>query len=251
MLISVITVCLNASDYIEQTITSVLWQTYPNLEYIIIDGGSDDGTVEVIRKYEAHLAYWHSKPDSGLAHAFNLGLAQARGEWILFLNADDYFSGPQVVESMIPQLTAHGDAEVIFGRVALAPRQQTVCPEAQALCGRDWQWRQFRFICTIPHQAAFTSRKYFERAGLFNEKLRIAMEYEHYLRAGADLRTVYVDKVISIMRRGGLSLNNVSLTLKEWRIAQTINRSASYPLIWANYVSRLCWYHVKKVAGIK
>ena len=89
MLISIITVCLNAMEYIEQTITSVMAQTYPNLEYIIIDGGSLDGTVDIIRKYESRLAYWHSQPDRGIAHAFNLGLAQAHGDWILYLNADD------------------------------------------------------------------------------------------------------------------------------------------------------------------
>ena len=251
MLISIITVCLNAANFIEQTISSVLSQSYPNLEYIIIDGGSTDGTVEIIRKYESDLMYWHSKPDRGLAHAFNLGLSQAHGEWILYLNADDYFSDPQVVESMAPHLLAHGDADVVFGRVALAPRQQSIRPEAQALCGKDWQWRQFRFICTIPHQAAFTNRKYFERVGFFNEKLRIAMEYEHYLRSGPDLRTVYVNKIISIMRRGGLSLNNVDLTLKEWRIAQIINHSSSYLLIWANYMARIFWFHFKRLASIK
>ena len=94
MLISVITVCFNAAEYIEQTITSVMAQTYPHLEYIIIDGGSRDGTVEIIRKYESRLAYWHSQPDRGIAHAFNLGLAQARGEWIVCLNADDILLTP-------------------------------------------------------------------------------------------------------------------------------------------------------------
>ena len=84
-LVSVITVCLNAATFIEQTIQSVIVQTYPGFEYIIIDGGSTDGTVDIIRKYESRLAYWHSKPDRGLGHAFNLGLVQAKGSWLLFL----------------------------------------------------------------------------------------------------------------------------------------------------------------------
>ena len=87
--ISVITVCLNGAEFIEQAIQSVLSQSYPLMEYIIIDGGSTDGTREIVHSYESRLDYWHSRPDRGVAHAFNCGLTQAQGDWILFLNADD------------------------------------------------------------------------------------------------------------------------------------------------------------------
>ena len=93
-LISIITVCLNGAEFIEQTIQSVLCQTYPHKEYIIIDGGSTDGTVEIIRKYQSRLAYWHSQADQGLAHAFNLGFEQSHGDWIVYLHADDFFWMP-------------------------------------------------------------------------------------------------------------------------------------------------------------
>lgn len=89
--ISVITVCYNAVDTLEKTIQSVLEQTYHNIEYIIIDGGSTDGTVEIIHRYVDYLAYWVSEPDRGIYDAMNKGIERATGEWVNFMNAGDYF----------------------------------------------------------------------------------------------------------------------------------------------------------------
>lgn len=224
--------------------SSVLSQSYPNLEYIIIDGGSTDGTVEIIRKYESRLAYWHSKPDCGLAHAFNLGLTQAHGDWILYLNADDYFVNGEAVASMVPHLVAHQDADVVFGQVALIPRNDTN-PSLPAVYGEPWRWKKFRLICNLPHQAAFTRRDFFDRVGRFDEKWRFAMDYEHYLRGGPNLSAWFVPQTVSVMRAGGLSLSNLLPSLKEWRDAQIANHSASLALIWSNYLARTCWCAVK------
>lgn len=245
-LISVITVSLNAGKFMEQTIKSVLFQTYPRIEYIIIDGGSTDGTVDIIRSYQSRLAYWHSKVDRGLAHAFNLGLSRAGGEWILYLNADDYFFDHQAVESMVPHLLTHQNADVVFGQVALIPRNNLTPGASPAIYGRPWRWQEFRFVCTIPHQAAFTRREYFERVGWFNESLRFAMDYEHYLRGGSHLVARFVPRTVSVMREGGASLNNIIPSLKEWRLAQTANRAASPLLLWGNYLTRYLWCSIKK-----
>lgn len=245
-LISIITPCLNAVEFIEQTIQSVLSQTYRNLEYIIIDGASTDGTVDIIRRYQDHLAYWHSKPDQCIAHAFNLGLSQARGEWILFLNADDYLFGQGVVDFMVPHLLEHQDADVVFGRVALVPRWDLTTGLSPELHGGLWNWQRFRFICTIPHQAAFTNRKYFDRVGFFDEKFFIASDYEHYLRAGPHLSARFVPHTVSVMRDGGLSLANIVPSLKWWRMAQIANKSASPVVIWGNYLARCFWCTVKE-----
>ena len=114
--ISIITVCYNAADFIEQTIRSVIAQTYPNLEYIMIDGGSSDGTVDIIRQYESHLSYWHSQPDRGISHAFNIGFACSHGDWIFYLHADDFFWEPTVITNILPYLIQYSDADVVFGR---------------------------------------------------------------------------------------------------------------------------------------
>jgi glycosyltransferase involved in cell wall biosynthesis len=239
-LISVITACFNGAEFITNAIESVLSQTYPRLEYLIIDGGSTDGTVEIIRRYAPRLAYWHSQPDRGLAHAFNLGLAQAKGEWILFLNADDYLADATVLERMAPHLLKAGEADVVFGQIAFIPRQQTKPENLTDIRGGPWRWSRFRFTCTIPHQAAFTRRRFFQGMGVFEEGKRATMDYEHYLRAGRRLKTVFVPQLVSLMRDGGAS-QDVQKILEEWRDAQLANRSAPSWMVWGNYLCRLLW----------
>ena len=100
LLISVVTVCYNAADTIEKTMLSVLNQTYHDIEYIIIDGGSTDGTVEIIRKYADRIAYWVSEPDKGIYDAMNKGIKVATGEWINFMNAGDEFVDANVLDKL-------------------------------------------------------------------------------------------------------------------------------------------------------
>ena len=233
-LISIITVSLNAAQFIEQTIRSVLSQTYPHIEYIIIDGGSRDGTVGIIRKYAHRLAYWHSRPDRGLAHAFNLGLAQAHGEWILFLNADDFFISPKVLEAMVPHLSSDKETYVVFGKVVFVSREKELQLILRNSLGYPWRWEEFRRYCTIPHPGAFTNRRYFERIGKFDERLRVAVDYELFLRGGKELQPQFVPITISAMRTGGMSTKYLLRALNENKWAQEINHALPKELAWAN-----------------
>jgi glycosyltransferase involved in cell wall biosynthesis len=239
-LISVITVCLNNANFIEQTFKSVIFQTYSNIEYIVIDGGSQDGTAEIIARYKDHFAYWHSKSDRGLAHAFNLGLNQAHGDWILYLHSDDFFAEHTVVERMLPWLIQHEDADVVFGDVKLITRQQgfKIAPFSK-IFGSRWEWKRFRWRDTLPHQAAFTNRKYFSRVGVFDETFKIAIDYEHYLRGGMGLKAVYVPIAISCMRRGGLSQQNLIKSFWENRRAHLKNNTLSPCMAMFNYYGQL------------
>jgi glycosyltransferase involved in cell wall biosynthesis len=249
--ISVITVCLNAQDFIEQTIQSVLHQSYPHFEYIIIDGGSTDGTVEIIREYATRLAYWHSRPDRGLAHAFNLGVAQARGEWLLFLNADDILLTPTVLEEMAPHLVRYKQADVVFGQVISLTREKD--PKPAPLCkigGHAWRWAQFRRGNMIPHQAAFTRREFFDRVGGFDETYRIAMDYEQYLRAGAGLKAQFVPLPVVGMRAGGRCVRSIADTLREFRRAQIKNLALPRWLADANFLARATRLYLGVVAHL-
>lgn len=247
--ISIITVCFNAGEFIEQTIQSVLSQSYPRIEYIIIDGGSKDGTPDIIRRHESRLAYWHSRPDRGVAHAFNLGLAQAQGDWILYLNADDLLLEPTVIESMAAHLARHQDADVVFGQMVSLTREKD--PQPVPLCkigGHPWRWAEFRRRNMIPHQAAFTRRQFFDRVGCFDETFRIALDYEHFLRAKEGLRAQFVPMALVGMRAGGACVKNIVHTLGEFRRAQIKNQALPRWMAEVNYLLRLGRLYAGKMA---
>jgi glycosyltransferase involved in cell wall biosynthesis len=233
--ISLITVCFNAERFIEQTIESVLSQTYPHIEYVIIDGGSTDSTVNIIRKHESRLAFWQSQPDRGVSHAFNLGCAAATGQWLLYLNADDFLLGPTVIEHMVPYLIQHSEKDIVFGRVVLVTRDEE--PQSLPLpkiYGSPWRWEIFRLVNTIPHQASFINRRYFERVGGFDENFRIAMDYELFLRRGKKLQAQQIPIVLVGMRIGGLC-SPVIRSLNESRLAQQKTKALPQGLIWINF----------------
>ena len=112
--ITIITICYNAIETIEKTIQSVINQTYPNIEYIIIDGASTDGTVDIIKKYVSHITKFVSEPDKGIYDAMNKGIAMSTGDWINFMNAGDTFVNNDTIEKVFSNLNV-SDAKVIYG----------------------------------------------------------------------------------------------------------------------------------------
>jgi glycosyltransferase involved in cell wall biosynthesis len=233
--ISIITVCLNAAEFIEQTIQSIISQTYPHKEYIIIDGGSTDGTVEIIQKYQHHLTYWHSRPDRGLAHAFNQGFDHSRGDWIIYLNADDFFLEATVLEKMAPHLAAHDQDDAVLGQMVYFTRNPLPEPRPlYCIYANPWHWHQFRRYCSMPHQATFTRRNFFNRVGPFDESYKIALDYEFFLRAGKNLRCSYVPIAMSGFRTGGVSSSSILKTLRESQRAQIKNKALSVWFSWVN-----------------
>ena len=224
--ISVITVCLNAQEFIEQCIQSVLAQTFNDFEYIIIDGGSTDNTVDIIKKYQNKITYWHSQPDRGLADAFNLGVQNSSGQWLLFLNSDDYFASINILEDMVVYLDKYPDADVIFGQIQIITREQASTKIGNPY-GEAINWKKFCRKDTLPHQAAFSPRSFYERIGPFSEDFLIAVDYEHYLRAGPELNTKFVPLVVTNMRDGGMGKYNTLATYREWMHAQVISGKRS------------------------
>jgi len=247
-LISVITVSFNAADFIDQTIESVLSQTYPHIEYIIIDGGSTDGTVDIIRKYESHLAYWHSKPDRGLAHAFNLGLSHAHGAWILFLNADDFFLNSTIVETMVPYLIINSALDVVYGRAIYMTQSKNPTPAPfRKIFGEPWCWQKFRLTDIIPHQASFINQRYFDRKGWFDESFRIVVDYELFLRGGKDLKALFIPLSIGGMREGGLSGTQMINNLRECRLARQKNHILPVGLAWLTFFGQTFRFYLGRV----
>ena len=216
-LISVITVCFNSALTIERTLQSVANQDYPEVEHILIDGGSIDGTLDVINRYRRGLACVVSEPDSGIYDAMNKGLARATGDVICFLNADDQYASKGVLSTVASQMRAEQlDAlmgDVVFfhaanpNRDVRRYRSDRFTPERLA-----WGWMP-------AHPALFLKRSVIERVGQFNTTYKIAGDYEYVIRAFYDhaLRYVHVPKVFVRMQTGGVSTDG-------WRAKVRLNK---------------------------
>lgn len=225
-LISIITVCYQANEYIEQCIQSVLSQTFEDFEYIIIDGGSTDGTVDVIKKYQENLSYWHSKSDRGLSHAFNLGLEQCKGQWIAFLNSDDMYCDSCVLEAAARELEQIQDVDVLHGCIQHIKRKNDV-ESISSDIGGPWKWSEFKRYSSIPHPASFISNELFRECGNFDENFRNALDYEFFLRKRDKLRVKFIPRLFTQMRTGGMSTSEVERSYRESRDAQIKNKANS------------------------
>jgi hypothetical protein len=183
--ISIVTPSYNQASFIEQTIKSVLDQNYPNLEYIIVDGGSNDGSVEIIRKYEKHLAWWVSEPDRGQTHAINKGFARATGDIHAYINSDDYYL-PGAFDRVADFFQRFPDTALLHGRCRIvnAAGEKTGSHFANITSYREivdlWQvwWEKRQFV----QPEVFWSSEIARKIGPFREDLFYVMDYEYWTR---------------------------------------------------------------------
>lgn len=200
--ISVITVVRNGKRFVEQTIKSVLGQRYKNIEYIVIDGGSTDGTVDIIRSHEAGITKWVSEKDEGIADAFNKGFSFSTGDYVLFLNADDALANPEIMQCVAQELVEEDFPVLLYGDCNILDRESDrtlyrvsieISPE-KLLRGQ-----------MVPQPSLFTHRSYFQKYGVFDLHHKIAMDYEWLLRGGLAERIVHMPLLITNIRNGGIS----------------------------------------------
>jgi glycosyltransferase involved in cell wall biosynthesis len=193
--ISIITVVFNGEKHLEQTIRSVLDQSYSNIQYIIIDGGSTDNSLNIIKKYEKNIYYWISEKDKGISDAFNKGIARATGDVIGIINADDWFE-PLAFERVAAQI---GDADICYGDIQLWKngKKELIQRGNLQLLNREM---------TIHHATVFVKRKIYETYGGFDLQYRCAMDYDLLLRFKVkNCRFTYIPEILSNMRWGGFS----------------------------------------------
>lgn len=198
--LTIVTPSFNQAAFLERTIDSVLSQGYPNLEYFVVDGGSTDGSVDVIRRYEKHLAWWVSERDRGQVDALNKGLARATGEWVGWQNSDDVYL-PGAFARFLESARAHPRAGVVAGCLLLidendAPIREVryVRPTARALLAEGM---------VIANQSAWWRRELHDRVGLPDERYRCSFDFDWFVRLLRHARAEYVDEPLGALRLHG------------------------------------------------
>ena len=207
MQISIITIVLNDKNNIEKTILSVLNQKDVDLEYIVIDGGSTDGTLEIIEKYKNNIDVLISEKDNGIVDAFNKGIKAANGDVIGIVNSGDWLESDAI--KTVIEVFEKRKADIVYGDV-------------QYWNGNISEYRYkanhafLRKFMSINHPAVFVKKRIYKKYGLFDEAFKLAMDYELMLRFFVNgVKFVYVDRVLSNMALGGISDTNWRLAYKE------------------------------------
>jgi glycosyltransferase involved in cell wall biosynthesis len=210
-LVTIITVVFNGEKYLEQTIQSIISQTYDNVEYIIIDGGSTDGTVDIIRKYEEVIDYWVSEPDAGISDAMNKGISLATGILINHLHAGDKFAADTTLSSVVSSYNSES-WRWCFGNQLL--RSHTDDTIVGCFCPPKFSQKLLHIVNTIPHPTVFSERALIEEVNGFDNNYKCAMDYHLWLRFTQLSKPKQFDYATAEFLLGGRS-SDIKLALRE------------------------------------
>jgi glycosyltransferase involved in cell wall biosynthesis len=230
--ISVITVCLNSAATLRDTIESVLAQDHPDIEHIIVDGASRDGTMEIVRGYGDRIARVVSEPDRGMYDSANKGLRLATGDVVGMLNSDDYYAAPDVLSTMA-RVFERGDVDAVHGNLDFIDPQDTA-RITRRFRSREFVPGDFRKGWHPAHPTFYVKREILLEIGGFDERYRIASDIDLMMRVleVRHARSVYIPRVLIKMREGGLSNGSVR---RIWRANvecyQSMHR-AGLPVPW-------------------
>ena len=223
--ISIIIATYNADKFLEQCLYSIIPQVTDNIEIIIIDGDSKDDTVEIIKKHQEHISYWISEPDKGIYDAWNKGIENASGNWIMFIGADDQLV-PDAIQAYNQILISNSDIENID---FISCKVEMIDENGNSIRIKGWPhtWPLFLREMTVAHPGALHSKKLFLKYGNYNIDYKIVGDYELLLRAKDSLKSLFVDKIIVKMREGGAS-DSVKAIKEHFRAATSTGGGAKY-----------------------
>ena len=206
--LSIITVNLNNAAGLRKTIESVISQTFTDYEYLIIDGGSTDGSLDIIKEFADRMSYWVSEPDGGIYNAMNKGIAWATGDWIIFMNSGDVFRNIEVLENVFNR-NIEAKTQILYGNTLVKGLNKLVEPPAKIT-------KDFFLTGTICHQSLFARRDLFDRIGNFNYTYKIISDKEWLLHVYISKNHfTYLNLDISIWDPIGFSSKNHDLFYKE------------------------------------
>lgn len=203
--LSIITVCRNNRQGLEATILSVVKQSYSSYEFIIVDGASDDGTIDLIKQYESQIDWWVSEKDSGIYNAMNKGIQKATGEYCLFLNSGDCLSSTNILEKVFAE---DHKADIVYGNLIRKKGDRnyriTQYPDKLTL------YNFFAPIPSIHHQASFIKRSLFDKFGFYREDFKIISDWEFFFKAIIlnNCTTKHIEQNITIFDSFGISSNS-------------------------------------------
>lgn len=243
--VSIITVCYNSVATIQKTIESVVNQTYRNIEYIIIDGNSDDGTLDIIKRYEDLITFWSSEPDKGIYDAMNKGIKAASGEIVGIINSDDWYFH-EAVEIVVNSFE-ESRAEVVYGDIL------QIYPNNISIQSKLENIDKLNYKMVISHPATFVKREVYNRLGGFNLKYEIAADYELMLRFyKAGVLFKYINTKLAYFRIGGKSFSNAELCVEDVKNAALENlveteKEKYLPLIYKYYENSMKICKLRKI----
>lgn len=200
--ITIITPSFNQAEFLERTIKSVIDENYPNLEFIIIDGGSTDGSVEIIRKYEKYLTYWVSEKDNGQSHAINKGLHIATGDWVAWQNSDDIYY-PGVFKIVADAAYANPEAGLIIGDMNLIDEDDRLIRDMHYV--RPTYEAMVAEGMVLSNQAAFWRSDVHDSIGMMDESLHLGFDFDWFLRLTKYTKAISVNKCLGAFRIHGLA----------------------------------------------
>jgi glycosyltransferase involved in cell wall biosynthesis len=195
-LVSIVTPSFNQGEFLERTLRSVLFQDYPNIEYIVLDGGSADSSAEIIKRYAPWLAYWRSAPDEGQAAALAEGFARAQGEIVAYLNSDDMLA-PGAVTAAVAALNANPEWDAVYSHRCFVDETDIV--RHYWLLPPHCNWFMMRWDL-IPQETCFWRRSTMERLGGIDPTLKFAMDYDLFLRFMQEGKMVRLSRFLAAFR---------------------------------------------------
>jgi glycosyltransferase involved in cell wall biosynthesis len=247
--VSIIIASFNSEKTIEKTILSITNQTYKHIELIIIDGGSTDSTVDIIKKHQNKIDYWRSEKDAGISDAFNKGLRVATGDYINFQGADDYLLSNDVIEKIVDGINKEKDMLVCgrIKRISNDDENSTILKTSA-----NFKKKSLLFRMSLPHQALFTNKKFFEKYGEFELDNQFCMDYELLLRAYKNFPSVTMkDIFVSAWREGGVGTDKTIEIYKEYLAIKERHDVAPSWILYCIYLWSVLKFKVKRTVNFK
>lgn len=211
---TIITITYNAAHWLERTVLSILSQSYPHVEYVIIDGGSTDGTVDIIKQYAPGISFWVSEPDKGLYDAMNKGLRHATGDYVWFINAGDTLQTADTIQRIVMKIGKKKSLpDIIYGETAIVDAQGRMIGMRRLKTPENLTWKSFRMGMLVCHQSFIAKRTI---APEYDLQYRLSSDYDWCIRCMKQASFIYNTKmVLSNYLDEGLSTRQRKASLKE------------------------------------